>query len=122
MANVDNLNFKVIIDDAQFNKKIKAMEDMAKRFNTSVSNILNIKAVSQDLVLSNRKMRQMETDNLRAAELQNREKMKSEALQRKLNAQVQRTTKEYQSQSRILQELKGYVLGYLSIHGVSQLL
>lgn len=122
MANVDNLNFKVIIDDAQFNKKIKAMEDMAKRFNTSVSNILNIKAVSQDLVLSNRKMRQMETDNLRAAELQNREKMKSEALQRKLNAQVQRTTKEYQSQSRILQELKGYALGYLSIHGVSQLL
>lgn len=122
MANVDNLNFKVIIDDAQFNKKIKAMEDMAKRFNTSVSNILNIKAVSQDLVVSNRKMRQMETDNLRAAELQNREKIKTEGLQRKINAQIEKTTKGYQSQSRILQELKGYALGYLSIHGATQLL
>lgn len=122
MANVDNLNFKVIIDDKQFNQKIKAMEDMAKKFNTSMSNLLNVQAVSQQLVVSNRKRLQMETDLVRATEMQNREKIKTEGLQRKINAQIERTSKGYQSQSRILQELKGYALGYLSIHGASQLL
>lgn len=122
MANVDNLNFKVIIDDKQFNKKIKAMEDMAKKFNTSMSNLLNVQAVSQQLVVSNRKRLQMETDLVRATEMQNREKIKTEGLQRKINAQIERASKGYQSQSRILQELKGYALGYLSIHGASQLL
>lgn len=122
MANVDNLNFKVIIDDAQFNKKIKAMEKMAKDFNTSLSNLLNVQAVSQELVVSNRKRNQMETDNVRAIERQNREKIKTEGLQRKINAQIERATKGYNQQSRILQELKGYALGYLSIHGATQLL
>lgn len=122
MANVDNLNFKVIIDDKQFNQKIKAMEDMARKFNTSMSNLLNVQAVSQQLVVSNRKRLQMETDLVRATEMQNREKIKTEGLQKKINAQIERASKGYQSQSRILQELKGYALGYLSIHGASQLL
>ena len=121
MPNIDNLNFKVIIDDAQFNKKIEAMKSTAKQFNTSLSSLLNVKAVSQELVVSNRQRNQMETDNLRAIERQNREKMRTEALQKKLNAQIDKTTKGYQSQSRLLQELRGYALGYLSVHGVTQL-
>ena len=122
MATIDNLNFKVIIDDAQFNKKIQEMEKMAKNFNTSLSNLLNVQAVSQELVVSNRKRNQMETDNVRAIERQNREKMRTKALQDELNAKIDRTTKSYQSQSRILNELKGLALGYLSINGVGQLL
>lgn len=121
MPNIDNLNFKVIIDDSQFNKKIEAMKSTAKQFNTSLSSLLNVKAVSQELVVSNRQRNQMETDNLRSIERQNREKMRTEALQKKLNAQIDKTTKGYQSQSRLLQELKGYALGYLSVHGVTQL-
>jgi hypothetical protein len=122
MPNVDNLNFKVIIDDAQFNQKIKAMERMAKDFNTSLSSLLNVKAISQELVVSNRKRNQMETDNVRAIERQNREKMKTEALERKLNASVEKTSKGYMAQSRILQDLKGLALGYLSVQGAGQLL
>ena len=122
MPNVDNLNFAVILDDKQFNQKIKAMEDLAKKSNTNMSNILNIQIVSQEMVSSNRKRLQMETDIVRATERQNREKIKTEGLQRKINAQVERATKGYQSQSRILNELKGYALGYLSVHGASQLL
>ena len=122
MPNVDNLNFKVIIDDAQFNQKIKAMEKMAKDFNTSLSSLLNVQAVSQELVVSNRKRKQMETDNVRAIERQNREKMKTEALERKLNESVEKTSKSYKAQSRILQDLKGLALGYLSVQGAGQFL
>ena len=121
MSDIDNLNFKVIIDDSQFKKKIQTMESLAKNFNTSLSNLLNIKAVSQELVVSNRKRNQMETDNIRALEQQNRERIKTQGLQDKLNAQVEKINNGYKNQSRILQELKGYALGYLSIHGATQL-
>lgn len=122
MPNIDNLNFKVIIDDAQFNQKIEAMKTTAKQFNTSLSNLLNVQSVSQEIVLNNRKRNQMETDNVRAIERQNREKIRSEALQKKLNAQIDKTTKSYQYQSKILQEMKGFALGYLSVQGTTQLL
>ena len=126
MANVDNLNFKVIIDDAQFNQKIKDMENAARRFNTSISNLLNIQRVSQQWsqqnVENNRRALQSKVDEARAQKKINREKIKTEGLQRKINAQIERATKGYNQQSRILQELKGYALGYLSIHGATQLL
>lgn len=126
MTNVDNLNFKVIIDDAQFNQKIKDMENAARRFNTSISNLLNIQRVSQQWsqqnVENNRRALQSKVDEARAQERINREKIKTEGLQRKINAQIERATKGYNQQSRILQELKGYALGYLSIHGATQLL
>ena len=121
MPNIDNLNFKVIIDDAQFNKKIEAMKATAKQFNTSLSSLLNVQAVSKELVISNRQRNQMETDNVRALERQNREKIRTEGLQKKINAQIDKTTKGYQSQSRILKELRNYALGYLSVHGATQL-
>ena len=122
MPNIDNLNFKVIIDDAQFNRKIEAMKATARQFNTDLTNLLNVQAVSQELVVSNRKRNQMETDNVRALERQNREKLKTKALQDKLNAQIANANKGYKTQSRILQELKGYAMGYLSLYGASRLI
>ncbi|MCQ2141680.1 MAG: tape measure protein [Bacteroidales bacterium] len=48
MATVDSLNFEVLIDDQDFNEKIKSMTETATGFNTTVSELLEIKAkVSQ---------------------------------------------------------------------------
>lgn len=126
MANIDNLNFKVIIDDKEFNKQIKTMEDEAKRFNTSMSNLLNIKKASQQWsqkdVDNNRRAWQAKVDEGRAQEKINREKVKTDGLQRKINAQIEAATQGYKSQSRVLQDLKNMALGYFSVHGASQLL
>lgn len=125
-TNVDNLNFKVILNDDQFNQKIKELESAAKKFNTSMSSLLNLEKASQQWsqkdVENNRKALQAKVDEGRAQEKINREKIKTDGLQRKINAQIEAATQGYKTQSRILQELKGMALGYLSVHGATQLL
>lgn len=126
MAEIDNLNFKVILDDKEFAQKVKDDIALAKELNTSLSTLLDMKRqigkINQDDVVNNRKAKQMAVDNARAQERINREHLKTVGLKEKINAQVERINKGYQTQSRILNELKGYALGYLSVHGATQLL
>ena len=126
MANIDNLNFKVILDDKDFNQQIEKVKKDAKDFNTSMSNILTIKKasvkISQEEVENNRRALQAKVDEARAQEKIKQLKIKTEGVQKKVTAQVERATNSYKSQSKILQELKGYILGYASINGVSRLL
>lgn len=123
---IGQLNFEVIISDKKFDAQIKEVEAKARQFNTSLSNILNIRKISTQMsqkdVENARRVWQAKVDEQRAQEKINREKVKTEGLQRKINAQIDRATKGYNQQSRILNELKGYALGYLSIHGAGQLL
>ena len=125
-STIDNLNFGVIIDDTEFNDQIKKMEAEAKRFNTSMSNLLNLKKQAQQWsqadVENNRRAWQAKVDEERAQERINREKIKSDGLQRKINAQIDAATDKYKAQSRVMGELKNLALGYLSIHGATQLL
>lgn len=125
-GNIDQLNFEVIISDEKFDEQIKAVEAKARQFNTSMSNILNIRRIStqmsQQEVANSRRVLQAKVDEERAQERINREKIRTEGLQRKINAQIERATKGYQSQGSILNELKGIALGYLSVHGADQLL
>ena len=126
MANIDNLNFKVIIDDKDFNNKIKELERLAQNFNTNITTALNLRGGSQTLtqqeVVGRRRALQAAVDEARAQERINREKIKTEGLQREINEQIERGAEGYRTQSRLLRELKGYALGYLSIHGITQFL
>lgn len=125
-STIDNLNFAVIIDDTEFNDQIKKMETEAKRFNTSMSNLLDLKKQAQQWsqkdVENNRRAWQAKVDEARAQEKINKEKIRTEGLQRRINAQIDQSTKGYKTQSRILSEIKSAALGYFSIHGASQLL
>lgn len=42
MSTVDNLNFKLILNDEEFNKKVKAAEETAQKLNVSLSQLLSI--------------------------------------------------------------------------------
>ena len=42
MSTVDNLNFKLILNDEEFNKKVKAAEETAQKLNVSLSRLLSI--------------------------------------------------------------------------------
>lgn len=123
---IDELNFKVILDDKDFDAKVKNDIKLARDLNTSLSTLLDLKKqigkFTQDDVNNNRKAQQILKDNARAQEAITREKLKTKGVQEKINAQIDRATKGYQTQSRILNELKGYALGYLSVHGATQLL
>ena len=43
MATLENLNFKIILDDSDFNKKIAEAEKRAKELNLSLSNYLSLR-------------------------------------------------------------------------------
>lgn len=126
MATIDQLNFEVILNDQEFNAKVKEDIRLANELNTSLSQLLTIKnkvgKFTQDDVNNNRKANKILEDNAKTQEKITREKEKTRAVQEKLNASIQRATKGYQTQSRILNELKGMALGYLSVQGASQLL
>lgn len=123
---IDQLNFEVILDDKEFTAKVKHDIELANKLNISLSRLLDVKKqigkFNQDDVTNNRKAQQILVDSARAQEKITREKIKTEGVQKRINAQIERATKGYESQSRILNELKGYALGYLSIHGATQLL
>lgn len=42
MSTIDNLNFKLILNDEEFNKKVKAAEEAAQKLNVSLSRLLSI--------------------------------------------------------------------------------
>lgn len=210
MANVDNLNFKVILDDTEFNTKVKRDIKLAQDLNTRLSNLLQIKArltslsaqdaasakrqsdvlakqaIDQERIKKAAAQTALEEEKVRtqaaktAVEMQkitqasanaalaqqrvateaqrtaaatnqaalNAQRFRTETqrtatetqrtatatqntanataraelAQRRLRDYSSQTTTQVQSQSRLMNELKGYVLGYLSIHGATQLL
>ena len=152
MAN--DLNFKVILDDAEFNEKIENDVKLAKDLNTSLSSLLEVKAkvgktkISSDAIKIERfkkatadaaaaqerlkaattntatAQERQKTATLNTATAQERltqAQMRTQQIVNRNTAQIERQNRAYKQQSRILNELKGYALGYLSIHGASQL-
>lgn len=123
---IDELNFKVMLDDAEFDAKVKNDIKLAKELNIALSSLLDIQKkvgrFTQEDVNNNRKANQILKDNKKAQEAINREHEKTLALKNKLNAQVERVNKGYLSQHRILNDLKNVALGYLSVSGASKLL
>lgn len=126
MANIDNLNFKVILDDKDFNKKIKELENIAKQFNTNITNALQLKGHSQNLsqkeVQARRRALQAAVDEARAQEKINREKAKTEGLQKKINTQINRITDGYKTQRNTLSDLSGLAMQYFSFRGIASLI
>lgn len=210
MANIDNLNFKVIIDDKDFNTRVKADIELAKKLNVELSNLLQAKvkvnsisaqeaasakrasdiltkqAVDQEKISQAKaktaeaeekvatqaakttkelekanaatsqtavNVQRLATETQRTAAATNQAAVneqrlrtetqrtatetqrtatatqnaanataRAELAQRRLRDYSSQTTRHIQAQSRILNELKGYALGYFSVHGASQLL
>ena len=154
-TNIDNLNFKVILDDEKFDEKINRDIELAKQLNVQLSALLNVKSkvatskmvgdatkaakfqkATADAAAAQERLKTASTNTAaaqerlaaataNAANAQERLKqsqMRTEQLAKRITAQTERQNKAYKQQSRILNELKGLALGYLSIHGAGQLL
>lgn len=148
MANLENLNFEVILDDAEFNKKIKEVEKQAKDLNVSLSESLEIKrkiakadaaraksaadatkeaVAAERLALAKEKTatQQAKTakETERAALAQ--QKVATEAAKtQKAQAQAANAAKmgerALQGQNRLFRELSALATGYLSVRGAGQ--
>ena len=76
-GNIDNLNFKVILDDDDFDKKLKADMALAKKFNTSLTNVLEAR----------RKEAKMEAQVAKAQAAANKERLKALQTNRQLSGE-----------------------------------
>ena len=186
---IDQLNFQVVLDDREFDTKVKADIALAKELNTQLSQLLqakiNITKVSPQDAASAKRTSDILTKQATDQEKINQAKAKTAEAEEKVATQAAKTAKEleragvaasqsylnmkragtesqrtatemqrtataaqntanataraqlaqqrlanfsrvttteYQTQSRLVSELKGYALGYLSISGVSKLL
>ena len=149
-GNIDNLNFGVILHDEEFNKKIKADIEAAKKLNISLSQLLEIKArinqadanraksaaaalkeatAEERLALAKQKTA---TETARTA----KETQKAALAQQKVATEAARTEKAQiqaakaakkgaqalQTQSRLMREISGLAAGYLGFRGLEKFL
>lgn len=147
---IDQLNYKVILDDEDFNKKIKADIKAAETLNTDVSKLLDLKKKVQQadaareksaaaalkeataeerLALAKQKTatEQARTakETQRAALAQQKvatEAARTEKAQNQAAAAARRGEQALQGQSRIMREITGLAAGYLSLRGAGEFL
>lgn len=107
MSTIDNLNFKIILDDSDFNARVKADIEAAKKLNTTVSSLLNFR---KDFAKA--------ANDLAAA--MNKESSSSKKMAESYSALKKKmadVNEEARRQSTLLRSLKGYAGAYFSIEG-----
>lgn len=151
MANeIDQLNFKVILDDKDFDAKIKADIKAAETLNTDVSKLLELKkkvrqadatreksaaaalkeaTAEERLALAKQKTatEQARTakETQRAALAQQKvatEAARTEKAQNQAAAAARRGEQALQGQSRVMREISTLAAGYLSLRGAGEFL
>lgn len=121
MGNLDNLNFKVILDDKNFDKQIKKDLQLAKMLNTEVSRLLDLQgkvasatgavATSTKKVADAAKPVADATRKVKAANSAIADSIERQA------ASAKRLNSTAKTQNTLLRSLKGAAAAYFSIEG-----
>ena len=114
MGNIDNLNFKIILDDAEFNAKVKSDLDFAKAFNVEVSKLLDIRAEAASV----EKKSAEATKEVAAATKTAAEATETHTKKiRNRTREMKSGNEEAKRQSTLMRSLQGTVGAYFSIDG-----
>ena len=114
MGNIDNLNFKIILDDAEFNAKVKSDLDLAKAFNVEVSKLLDIRAEAASV----EKKSAEATKEVAAATKTAAEATATHTKKiRNRTREMKSGNEEAKRQSTLMRSLQGTVGAYFSIDG-----
>lgn len=123
----NNLNFKVILDDEDFNKRAEDDIKTAKKLNVALSDYLTVKSklMGKNSGLSARdaaeRKRQIDLNTKEAVsqEKVTQAKLKTAKAQQQLNNLNRLGTAHYAEHSRLLSELGSLATAYFSVRGVS---
>lgn len=145
MSTIDNLNFKLILDDKEFNEQIKQAEENAKKLNMSVSKYISLrdkmaasnakqvvaeeKAAAAKLKTATAQERLNEA-SAKAATAQKKTQIAEEQLsaahsraaaaQERLNRLMERGNRTISNQSRLLGELKNMATAAFSVYAAKE--
>ena len=108
MSNVDNLNFKVILDDKDFNTRIKEDLDLAEKLNTQLSTLLQAK-VNVAKITAEEAASAKRHDAILASRAINQERIRKEAAktaeaEEKVNTQAAKTATELEKAKKVAAE------------------
>lgn len=114
MGNIDNLNFKIILDDAEFNAKVKSDLNLAKAFNVEVSKLLDIRAEAASVEKKSAEAtKEVAAATKTAAEATATHTKKIRTRTREMKS----GNEEAKRQSMLMRSLQGTVGAYFSIDG-----
>ena len=131
MGNIDNLNFKVILDDADFNKRVDEDIKAAKKLNVQLSNYLAVKnklqnssstKLSAQEAASRKRQIDLNTKEAVSQEKINQAKARTAREQERLNRLLKQGNIEQQKNISLAAELAPMAAGYFSIRMVSEFL
>ena len=140
MSTVDNLNFKLILNDEEFNKKVKAAEETAQKLNVSLSQLLSIqteigkgaaKGAQQaaDAAEAEARAKQKTAEYAKrlaktTEEMAKRAENKTSAMQlrdqERYNQLVERGNRKLNERSRIMRELGTVAANVFSIYAAKE--
>lgn len=122
MGNIKTLNFKVILDDAAFNKQIKSDIQAAENLNISLSNYLNLRRRAQSgrYISKAEEQTAIRLSNIKRAQAVNEERIrraKTQTLeaQIRLNSAVAQQNRHYTTQKELLSKIQGLVYGSATV-------
>lgn len=122
---LDELDFKLILDDRKFNQQIQADLKAAKDLNTQLSSLLNVKvqlnAISKQDVENSRRAAMIEKDRVKYLEMANRERMKTQALADRLSRSAGGHTSQLMDHNKLLKDATNMVTKYVSAWGAKEL-
>lgn len=140
MSTVDNLNFKLILNDEEFNKKVKAAEETAQKLNVSLSRLLSVqteigkgasKGAQQaaDAAEAEARAKQKTAEYAKrlaktTEEMAKRAENKTAAMelrdQERLNRLVEQGNRKLNERSRIMRELGTMAANVFSIYAAKE--
>lgn len=129
MATIDELNFKLILDDNEFNKKIDAEIKQAEKLNVKLSDLLTIKAKLRNMstISKDTEMAMKRASNIVAQQAVNeqkvaRAKLQTEAAERRLTSATRDGNREMSKRVNWLAQMKNSILGATSIYAAQRVL
>lgn len=130
MANIDNLNFKVILDDSDFNKKVEKDIKAAQNLNAQLSQYLDVKkklsskssGLSAKEAAERKRQIDLNTKEAVSQEKVRQAKAKTAKEQARLNKVLQEGNIEQRKQIGLMSQIAPLAAGYLSVRGVSEFL
>lgn len=125
MATIEELNFKLVIDDKSFDKRIEAITKKAKEMNKTVTELMNISARNSNLTAQEtqqiERAERVTRAQVRTRELESREVARTAALQERLTRNIEGGSKALEKQSRLWREISGMAATYFSVAGAEKL-
>lgn len=131
MANIDNLNFKIILDDKDFDSRVKADIELAKRLNVEVSRLLDIKKQAAEATKAVAEASKAMADAAKTAAAEEKKvvdtvKDVTNEIDRqkksvdKLDSSLGKVSNAAGKSGRLVKELKKIAASYFSIKGAAR--